>query len=103
MNNTESPDILDALHDLLGDDPSLLLLYALTDAKQYAQIISIGILLHHIDIRACLDCLVKPYGVGTAYHSMDSNFFVNTSKVLLRYVCNLHDFACVDLLAWVDR
>ena len=41
--------------------------------------------------------------MGTAYHAVNLYLFVNAGKILLAYVSNLDDFACIYLLGGINR
>ena len=50
MDDVESPDVLDALHNLLHDHPRLLLANVTSAFEQDSQVVAIRVLLHHVDI-----------------------------------------------------
>ena len=58
MDDAKTPHICDTLHELMDNDTSLLLFDVLTNLEQYTQIESVGILLHHVDVLACLNRLM---------------------------------------------
>lgn len=58
MDDIERPDIFDALHDLFHDDTRFFLAYVASGFEQHAEIEPIRILLHHVDIGACLNRLM---------------------------------------------
>lgn len=73
----------------------------LTDFEEHAEIVPVGILLHHVDIRAGLNSLVEANRVVTADHSVNFHLLVDASQVFLANVCNFNYFASIDLLRWV--
>ena len=86
MNNVESPDVLDALNDLSDDNACLFLANLAPSFEKHAKIITIRIFLHHVDVRACFDSLMETDSVGTTYHTVNLDLFVDTVEVLLRDV-----------------
>ena len=102
MDDIEGPDVLDATDDLLHDEASFFLLDVLTDFQEDAQIVAIRILLHHVDVRACFDSLVKAHGMLRTYHAVNAHLLMDAVKIVLTYVCDLNDLASVDLLCWIN-
>ena len=98
MNDIERPDIFDSAHNLIDNYPCLLLPNVLFNFQQDAKIVPISILLHHVNIGACLDRLMKPDRVLASHHAMDAYLLVNAVKVVLADVGDLDDLTCIDLL-----
>ena len=102
MDNAKTLDIFESLHDLLENAPSFFLKDLTAEFQENSQVESVSIVLHHIDIRACLDRLVKTDRVRAAHHSMDFDLLVYAGEVLLAHIRYVNHFTGVDLLAWVD-
>ena len=102
MNNLQRPNVPNSSNDLSNYNPGLLLLYSSLGLQEHCQIKAIGVLLHHVDIRACLDRLMEADGVWRSDHAMDSDFLVNASQVLLANVRDLYNLARINLLCRVN-
>ena len=83
MNDIEGPDIFDTLHNLSDDDASFFLTNLASSFKEYAQVIAVCVLLHHINVGASLDSLMQANGVRATNHAMNLDFFVDAVQVLL--------------------
>ena len=83
MDNSKLPNISTPLNDLLHDDSSFGLADVAAHLEQHSQVIPICVLLHHVYIGACFDCLVKADGMRAPYHSMNLYLFVDTVEVVL--------------------
>ena len=102
MNDTQVPYILDSNDQLTQDYTSLFLLDLLSNFEKNAQVVTICILLHHVDVLTCFDGLMKSDRVITFYHAMNLYLFVNTIQIFLTDVTYFNDFACVYFLGWVN-
>eukprot|EP00353_Schmidingerella_taraikaensis_P008731 CAMPEP_0185582732 /NCGR_PEP_ID=MMETSP0434-20130131/21087_1 /TAXON_ID=626734 ORGANISM="Favella taraikaensis, Strain Fe Narragansett Bay" /NCGR_SAMPLE_ID=MMETSP0434 /ASSEMBLY_ACC=CAM_ASM_000379 /LENGTH=63 /DNA_ID=CAMNT_0028201637 /DNA_START=1598 /DNA_END=1789 /DNA_ORIENTATION=+ len=63
MNDVQGPDIFDTLDDLSDDDAGLFLADMASSLKQDSQIVTIRILLHHVDVGASFDRLMQAHGM----------------------------------------
>ena len=71
----------------------------MTDLKQHSQVISICILLHHVNVLTCFDGLVESNRVFTLNHSVNSHLFVDTVKVFFADITDFNDFASIDFFS----
>ena len=83
MYYSKLPNISAPLNDLLHDDSSLSLTNVAAHLEQHSQVIPICVLLHHVYIGACFNCLVKADGMIAPYHSVNLYLLVDTIEVFL--------------------
>ena len=83
MDDSQLPNIFGPLNDLLHDDSSLGLTYVAAHLEQHSQVIPICVLLHHVNIGACFDGLMKADGMRTPYHPVNLYLLVDTIEVVL--------------------
>ena len=103
MDDVESPDVFDALHNLSDDDAGLLLADLTTSFQKDTQIVAVCVFLHHVDVRACFNSLMEANSMGTAHHAMYFDLLMDAVQVLLRDVGNFDNLARVNLLRRVHR
>ena len=83
MDNSEGPDIFNAMYHLLDYNSRLFLPDVSTCLQQYSKVKPIRVLLHHVYIGACFNCLVKADGMVAPYHSVNLYLLVDTIEVFL--------------------
>ena len=98
MDNAKGPDVMIAQHDLFHDHPGLVLTDFTAQLEEDTEVVPIAIILHHIDVGASLDGLVKADGVRASDHAMDPHLLMDTIKFFRTHICDFYDLAGVYFL-----
>ena len=93
VNDSQRPNIPAAKHNLPHDVAGLNLCQFLAQFKQHPQVISVAVVLDHVNFRASFDRTVEFDTVVRLDHIVDKNFFLYAIHVILADVLHIHYFA----------
>ena len=97
MYDTKSPKILTTLYDVWKYTGNFLLCQLFPYLDKRTEIAAIAVVLNHVDVRLCLDRVVQFYAKLWLNTGLNRDFPLDVKKLILIYISNLHDFACVHL------
>ena len=101
VNDVETPNVLDPVHQLSHNKSRLFLTNSLACLEEHAEVESIAIVHQHVNIRARLNSLIQLDRVWAVHEGVDTNLFLDALHIFRGDVRYIDDLARIDRLSGV--